>query len=292
MQAAILRLDRMSPAVLVVLAVISIQLGSALAITLFPLYGPLGILFLRMAIGGFCLCILYRSAIGGALRQAPLGIFLLGVAMTVQSAVFYEALNRIPLGITVSIEFLGPLGVALVTSRRLVDVLCVLLAGAGIALLTPAIGTSLDPVGVLLAFGAAAGWACFIVLSTRLSRKIGSGVGLALAMAVSGLLLFPVAGSQAIAVLFANPATLAPVAGVALLSAAIPLLFEFLALRSMPAKNYGILVSLEPVVATLVGIVALAETIDLSAWIAVVLISLASLGVAVSSRADGQPNIT
>lgn len=277
----------MSPTILVVLAVISIQLGSALAITMFPLYGPLGVLFLRMAIGGFCLCILYRSALAGALRQAPVGILLLGVTMTVQSALYYEALNRIPLGITVSIEFLGPLGVALVTSRRLMDVLCVLLAGAGIALLTPAIGTSLDPVGVAFAFAAGGGWACFIVLGARLGRKVGSGVGLAMAMAVSGLLLFPAAGLQAIGVLVANPGTLVAVAGVALFSAAIPLLFEFLALRSMPAKSYGVLVSLEPVVATLVGIVALAETIDLRAWIAVVLISLASLGVAVSSKADG-----
>ena len=128
---------------------------------------------------------------------------------------------------------------------------------------------------------------CFIVLSARLGRRVGSGVGLAMAMAVSGLLLFPAAGLQAIGVLVANPGTLVAVAGVALFSAAIPLLFEFLALRSMPAKSYGVLVSLEPVVATLVGIVALAETIDLRAWIAVVLISLASLGVAVSSKADG-----
>lgn len=290
MHATILRLDRVPPTALVLLAVVSIQLGSALAITLFPIYGPLGMLFLRMAIGGACLCLLYRAALVRALRQAPVGILLLGATMTVQSALFYGALDRIPLGITVSIEFLGPLGVALVTSRRVADVLFVLMAGTGIALLTPAIGTSLDPVGVAFAFGAGAGWACFILLSARLGRAVEGGVGLALAMAVSSLVLLPVAGGRAVATLAAHPATLVAIAGVALFSAAIPLLFEFLALRSMPAKTYGVLVSLEPVVATVVGIAALAERVDVETWIAVVLISLASIGVAVSSRrGSGKP---
>jgi inner membrane transporter RhtA len=282
----LLRLERVPPTLLLLLSILSIQLGSALAITLFPLYGPLGILFLRQAIGGVVLCVLYRAALARAFRQAPLGIAVLGLTMTVQSGVHYEALSRIHLGIAVSIEFLGPLGVALVTSRRLVDVLCVLLAAAGILLLTPTIGTSLDPVGVLLALVAAAGWACFILVSRRVGRSLEGGVGLAMAMAVSGLLLFPVAGLQAVSDVAANPATLVAVAGVALFSAAIPLLFEFLALRSMPARKYGVLVSVEPVVATVVGAALLADLIDLRAWIAIVLISLASVGVALLSKPD------
>jgi inner membrane transporter RhtA len=286
LRATLLRLERVPPTLLLLLSILSIQLGSALAITLFPLYGPLGILFLRQAIGGVVLCVLYREALARAFRQAPLGIAVLGLTMTVQSGVHYEALSRIPLGIAVSVEFLGPLGVALVTSRRLVDVLCVLLAAAGILLLTPAIGTSLDPVGVLLALGAAAGWACFILVSRRVGRSLEGGVGLAMAMAVSGLLLFPVAGVEATTAVAANPATLAAVAGVALFSAAIPLLFEFLALRTMPARKYGVLVSVEPVVATVVGAGLLADVIDLRGWIAIVLISLASVGVALLSKPD------
>jgi inner membrane transporter RhtA len=286
LKATLLRLERVPPTFLLLLAIVSIQLGSALAITLFPVYGPLGMLFLRQAIGGTVLCILYRTALVRAFRQAPLGIVLLGLTMSVQSGVHYEALSRIPLGIAVSIEFLGPLGLALATSRRLVDVLCVLLAAAGILLLTPAIGTSLDPVGVLLALAAAAGWACFILVSRRVGRALEGGVGLALAMAVSGLLLFPVTGLQAFADVAANAATVVAVAGVALFSAALPLLFEFLALRSMPARKYGVLVSIEPVVATLVGAALLADAIDLRAWIAIVLISLASVGVALLSKPD------
>lgn len=281
-----LRLERVPPTLLLLLAIVSIQFGSALAITLFPVYGPLGMLFLRQAIGGAMLCILYRAALVRAFRQAPLGIVLLGLTMSVQSGVHYESLARIPLGIAVSIEFLGPLGLALATSRRLVDVACVLLAGAGILLLTPAIGTSLDPVGVLFALAAAAGWAVFILVSRRVGRALEGGVGMALAMAVSGLLLFPVTGLQAFADVAANAATVVAVAGVALFSAALPLLFEFLALRKMPARKYGVLVSIEPVLATLVGAALLADAIDLRAWIAIILISLASVGVALLSKPE------
>jgi inner membrane transporter RhtA len=285
LQAAISHLDRAPPTLLLLLAILSIQLGAALAMTLFPIYGPLGMLFLRMAIGGALLCMLYRATVMSALRQAPLGILALGLTMAVQSGSFFEALSRIPLGITVAIEFLGPMSVALIASRRLLDVLCVLLAATGIALLTPSIGTSLDPVGVMFAFAAGAGWACFILLCRRLGRVVEGGAGLALAMTIAGLVLFPLVGPAAIAGVAAHSATIVAIIGVVLFSAAIPLLFEFLALKTMPTKKYGVLVSLEPVVATLVGMAVLAETVGLKAWIAVVLITLASIGVALLGRA-------
>lgn len=291
MKAAASRLDRAPATPLLLLAILSIQLGAALAMTLFPIYGPLGMLFLRMTIDGLLLCGLYRSMLGPALRQAPLGIIILGLTMAVQSGTFFEALSRIPLGITVAIEFLGPLGVALITSRRLLDVVCVLLAAAGIALLTPSIGTSLDPVGVAYALAAGAGWACFILLCRRLGKVVEGGAGLALAMTIAGLVLFPFVGIGAIADVAAHPETIIAIIGVVLFSATIPLLFEFLALRTMPAKKYGVLVSLEPVVATLVGMIVLAETVGLKAWIAVVLITLASIGVALLHKAEASAAI-
>ncbi len=290
MKAEVAVLERVPPTAMVLSAIVSIQLGSALAISLFPVFGPLGILFLRMAVGGVFLCLLFRSALLRAVRQAPLGILALGLAMAVQSAMFYEALARIPLGITVSIEFIGPLGVALATSRRLADVACVALAAAGIALLTPSIGTSLDSVGVALALAAAAGWACFILISRHLGRAAEGGVGLALAMAVCGLLLFPVAGIGALGSLAAHPGSVVAVLGIAVFSAAIPLLFEFLALKSMPARKYGVLVSFEPVVATIVGVVALAETIDLRTATAILMICLASIAVTLSGRKSVAPS--
>lgn len=286
MKAATSRLDRAPATLLLLLAILSIQLGSALAITLFPIYGPLGMLFLRMTIGGLLLCALYRSTVFPTLRQAPLGIAALGLTMAVQSGTFFEALSRIPLGITVAIEFFGPLSVALLSSRRWLDVLCVLLAAGGIALLTPALGTSLDPVGVIYAGAAGAGWACFILLCRRLGRAVEGGAGLALAMTIAGLLLSPFVGAGAIGQVAAHRATILAILGVVLFSAAIPLLFEFLALRTMPAKKYGVLVSLEPVVATLVGIALLSETVGVRAWVAVLLITVASIGVALLHKAE------
>lgn len=286
MKAITAPLDRVPATALLLLAIVSIQFGSAIAITLFSLYEPTEVLFLRQTLAGTALCLLYRHAILGALRQAPLGILLLGLSMTASSTLFYEALARIPLGIAVSIEFLGPLGVALATSRRLVDLVCVLLAVGGILLLMPAIGTSLDLHGILFAFASAVAWAAFIFASRHVGQKVEGGVCVALGMAVQALLLLPFAGPTAIATLQDNPSSLAFVAGVAVFSAAIPVLFEFLALKTMAPKKYGILVSLEPVVATLVGFVLLAERIGFRAWIAMLLITIASIGIAIAGRKE------
>jgi inner membrane transporter RhtA len=255
-----------------------------LAIDLFPIYGPIGVLFLRMAIGSALLCLLYRAEVVGALHKAPLGILLLGLTMVAQSGAFYEAIYRIPLGITVSIKFLGPLGLAFATSRRPADILCVLVAAAGVLLLTPKIGTSLDLVGVCYAVVAAAAWACFIVISRSLSRSIPGGVGLAMAMAVSSILLLPAVGMRTLRDVAFHPGTLVTIFGVALFSAAIPSLFEYLALKSMPAKKYGVLISLEPIVATMIGFVLLSESLDFRAGIAILLISTASIATALLSR--------
>jgi inner membrane transporter RhtA len=287
LKAADALLGRASPAALLLLSILSIQIGSAVAITLFPTFGPLGTLFFRNAIGGLLLCVIWRTALGPALRRAPLGILALGLTMAVQSSTFYEALASIPMGIAVAIEFLGPLGIALLASRRWIDVVCVALAAAGILLLTPSIGTSLDPVGVMFAIAAAFGWAGFVLASRRLGQKVDGGVGLALAMAVSGILLLPLAGPQALTTLAANPATLIPIVGVAMFSAALPLLFEFMALKTMPARTYGILVSLEPVAATLIAAILLSDRIGFRAWIAIVLISLASVLAALAKKTNG-----
>ena len=277
-------MEGIPPTILVICAIISIQIGSALAISLFPVFGPQGILFFRMLIAGVGLCLLYKSFLARAIQKAPVGIILLGLTMLAQSATFYEALSRIPLGIAVSIEFLGPLGLALATSRRALDVLCVTCAGVGILLLTPSIGQDLDPIGLLFAFLSAAGWICFIITSRRLSRQIDSGVGLALAMLVSAIALSPFAGVQALTNLANNLETIIAISAVAVFSAAIPLLFEFIALRSIPPRKFGILISFEPVVATVIGITFLSDAITLRSWIAVALISIASLGITIFDK--------
>ena len=167
-------------------------------------------------------------------------------------------------------------GVALATSRRPIDAACVIIATVGILLLTPEIGHQLDLWGVLFALGAGLGWAGVILISRHLGKSLQGGVGAALGMAVCGLLLFSLAGIPALNELITDPATIIIVVGVALLSAAIPYLFEYLALKSMPTKQFGVLVALEPVVAAIVGAIALAQLMDFKTWLAVVLISSAS----------------
>jgi len=271
------RLERMPATLLVVLAVVSINLGSALAISLFPVYGTSGMLFLRMALGAAILMLAYRRRLLPAIRRSPGVILLLGITITLQSGAFYESLARIPLGIAVTIEFLGPLAVALATSRRLVDAGCVVLAAVGILLLAPEIGENLDLVGVLFACGAGVGWAGVILISRHLGKNLEGGVGAALGMAVCALLLFPFAGLSAIGQLVEHSSTILLVVGIALFSAAIPYLFEYLALKTMAPQKFGILVALEPVVAAIVGAIALTQWLDLNTWAAVIFISSASL---------------
>ena len=285
MNRALVLLEQIPATILVLTAVVSINLGSALAIILFPTYGTLGMLFLRMALGGLILCLAYRTQLLPAIRQAPGGIVLLGITITLQSAAFYESLARIPLGVAVAIEFLGPLAVALATSRRPVDAGCVVIAAIGILLLTPDIGERLDPLGVFYALGAGLGWAGVILISRHLGKSLQGGVGAALGMAVCGLLLLPFTGVPALGNLLAHPQTIIIVVGVALFSAAIPYLFEYLALKSMPTRQFGVLVALEPVVAAIVGAIVLAQFMDLKTWLAITLISIASLITSLVSSA-------
>lgn len=257
-------------------AIVSLQLGAVLAIGLFPLFGTHGVLFLRLALGSLLLCVLYRSELRSGWRQAPRGITLLGVLMAVMSMLFYESLLRLPLGIAVAIEFLGPLSVALATSRRWLDIGCVILAGGGILLLAPDIGAALDPIGVLYALGAGACWGGYVIVGQRLGKAVEGGAGLAIAMSIAALILLPIGGFDVLAQLPANIPSWPAILGVGMFSAGLPLLFEYLALKSMPAKTYGVLIAMEPVVATLVGFLMLGDSIGWRGWFAILLVSLAS----------------
>lgn len=279
-------LNRIPGPALVLLAIVSIQGGSALAIALFAIYDPLALLALRMALGAAVLCLAHRRAIIGAARSSPAGIVALGLTMVAQSGAFYGAIDRIPLGIAASIELLGPLVLALTTSRRTIDIATVLLAGAGVAVLAPDVGERLDPIGVACAAGAAAGWAAFILIGRRLGRTLDGGVGLTLAMAVAALVLLPFVGPRALATAAGAPHTMVAVVGVALFASALPLLFEYLALKTVSPTRYGVLLSIEPVAATLIGLVALGQRVAPDAWVAVGLISGASMLAAWFARSQ------
>ena len=270
------------PPGLLLVSIVSIQLGAAVAVHLFEPLGPIATAFLRLAFSAALLLAAAQGRIGpGARRHAGM-LLLFGCAIGAMNLCFYGAIARIPLGIAVAIEFIGPLGVAVLTSRRLKDFFWVGLAVAGLVLLTPDIGRDLDPLGVGLALAAGAGWASFILISPRVARGVGD-VGLALAMLVASLFTLPFAlvagGLERL-----EPGLLAAAMGVAVLSTALPLSLEFEALRRMSARAYGILVTLEPVVAALVGAVILSQALPPMALVAIGCVTSAAIGVTLSDR--------
>jgi inner membrane transporter RhtA len=201
---------------------------------------------------------------------------------------FYSALARIPLGVAVTLEFSGPLAVAVLGSRRLLDGLWVALAAGGIILLAPIGafgGLDLDPVGVGLALLAGLFWATYIILSQKTGAEFSGVTGLAIGMAVGAVALVPVGVFQG-GVALLDPKVLVLGAGVALLSSAIPYSLEMEALRRIPAKVFGVLMSLEPAVAALVGLVALGEVLQPRAIVAVFLVTIAAIGASRFASGD------
>jgi inner membrane transporter RhtA len=262
---------------LVLGAIASVQIGAAVAFNLFDDVGPAGAVFLRIAFAMAVLVAIWRPS----WREHPpprrrLAV-LFGLALAAMNLSFYEALDRIPLGIAVTFEFVGPLGVAIAASRRGLDVLWVVLAAAGILLLSPGVGDSLDGLGVFFALFAGAWWAAYIVLSARIGREFQGGTGLALAMVVSTVLLLPVGVGAAGTDLIAPGVLLAGLV-IALLSSAIPYSLELEALRRLPTGTFGVLMSLEPAVAVAVGFVLLDQDLLARELVAIALVVVASAG--------------
>lgn len=264
-------------------AIVSVQGGAALAKGLFPVLGPLGTVGLRVGLSAIILLAAFRPPLRRLTAAQWRVIVPYGAVLGVMNLVFYSALARIPLGLAVTLEFVGPLGVAVFGSRRLVDGAWVVLAAAGIALIAPWTGGNVDPLGVLLALAAGACWAAYILLGGRVSRLIPGGAAVSAGMLIAAAVALPVAiASGGWAHLTAG--RFAAGAGVALLSSAIPYTLEMIALKALPARTFGILMSLEPAVAALAGIVFLHEILSPSQWIAVALVIAASTGSTLTSR--------
>jgi inner membrane transporter RhtA len=271
------------PPGLMLISVVSVQVGAAVAIRLFPVIGPITTTFLRIAFSALLLLVASRRTIDrGAWRHAG-SLLAFGFVMAAMNLCFYGAIARIPLGIAVAIEFIGPLGLAALTSRRMRDFAWIALAVAGIALLTPDIGVALDPLGVGFALLAAVGWAAYVILSRRVGRALPGGSGLALTMLVATVVTLPAElATGGLGEL--DTGLLAGAFAVAILSTALPLSLEFEALKRMTARTYGILVTLEPAVAALVGAVALGQAMGPKAILAVACVTAAALGVTISDR--------
>ena len=279
--------DRVPPITLVLGAVASVQIGASLAKTLFDEVGPGGTVLLRILLAAVILVALWRPDVRGRSRADWWLIAAFGFCLAGMNFAFYEAIDRIPLGVGVTFEFVGPLGVAVYGSRRALDLLWVLLAGAGIALLADP-GGDFDGVGVALALLAGAFWAAYILASARMGKTTPGGSGLALAMVAATALVLPFGVAEGGAELI-DPAVLGMGLGVAILSSAIPYSLEFEALRRLPAGVFGVLMSLEPAMAALAGFVVLGEVLDARELAAIGLVVVASAGAA--RGASGAPPV-
>lgn len=269
---------------LVAVAVGSIQFGAALARTLFDEAGPAGTVLVRVALAAAVLALLWRPPLRGHSRADWRLAVAFGVALAVMNLFFYEALARIPLGLAVTFEFVGPLGVALAGSRRGRDLLWVALAGGGIVLIASPGTADLDALGVLYALVAGGGWAAYILLSARTGRAFPGGAGLALAMCVAAVVLLPFGVADAGRALL-DPHVLLVGAAVAMLSSAIPYSAEFEALRLLPEHVFGVLLSLEPAVAALAGYLVLDQGLGARALLGIALVMAATAGAVAGTRA-------
>jgi inner membrane transporter RhtA len=261
----------------------SVQFGSALAATLFHRIGPSGAVLLRLVSAAVVLLALWRprprsQPRGSLFLAAGFGLVLAGMNLS-----FYGALHHIPLGIAVTIEFTGPLAVAIAGSRRPQDVVWVLLALAGILALTRSGTTGLSGVGIALALLAGMFWGTYIVLNRRLGQTFTGGTGLALAMAVGAVVALPLGLSEGGSQLLA-PGILARGCAVGMLSSAIPYSLEVEALRRLDPSVFAVLMSLEPAVAALAGLIVLGQGLGLRAGLGIVLVVAASAGASLTSR--------
>jgi inner membrane transporter RhtA len=280
--------DRIPAPWLVVAGVSSVQLGAAIAKSLFDELTPTGLVMLRLVFGGLILGLLFRPRVRErSSRELQLALAF-GLTLVTMNFCFYQAIDRIPLGIAVTLEFVGPLGVALVGSRRSSDFLWVAMAASGIALLAPGIGEGLDAVGVAFALGAGVLWAAYITLSIHVGRAFTGPTGLVLAMAVGAAVSLPFGIASAGSALL-EPELLAAAFAVAVLSAALPWSLELEALRRIPAHVFGVLMSLEPAIGALVGFLVLGERIGVPAVTAIAFVVIASAGAARGARAAPAP---
>ncbi len=256
------------------------QIGGALAKTVFPVLGTPGTVFIRVASAALMLLVVARPRLEHGWKRNAGIVGLFGAILGTMNLVFYLALARIPFGICVTLEFTGPLAVAVAGSRRPRDLLWVVLAAGGIVLLSPLETHDLDPIGVMLALGAGVCWASYIIVGARLGKAFDGGHGLAMAMAVAALILLPIGGGTGIGRGIHAPLALVTGCAVGLLSSALPYSLEVEALRRLPTRVFGVWMSLEPALAAVAGFLMLGERLGFHAIIALIMVTIASAGAA------------
>ena len=276
----------MMPVMFILASCFSLQFGAALAVQLFPELGSWGTTTLRLGLAAVVLLAITRPRIHRFSREQWIAVVVFGVVVGGMNGSFYAAIERIPLGTAVAIEFLGPLTISAILSTRRSDLLWVVLALAGVSLFGVESLTGvadLDPLGVLLALVAAFFWGLYVLSSARVGRLVPGQDGLAVAMAVGALAVLPLGSSGALTGLM-DPRLLALAAATGLLASVLPYTLELSALRRLPRHVFGILLSLEPVVALLAGVLLLHQEVTVLRVLAAALVVGASVGVTLTAQ--------
>jgi inner membrane transporter RhtA len=263
----------------------SLQFGAAFAVILLHTIGPAGAASLRIIFAAGLLLVFVRPKLRGRKRSDLVYGALFGLVLATMNVCYYEAAARVPLGVAVTLEFIGPLGLAVVMSRRLRDLTWVACAAAGVLLLYEGGVERLDPVGVAFGFAAGACWAAYILLGARVGRAFPAGQGLAVAMVAGSIAILPLTAATATAELF-EPKVLLLGLCVAAMSSALPYTLELAALRRIPARTFGVLMSLQPAVAVVAGFVVLGQRLTVWQLLAIALVIVASAGATRSARAE------
>lgn len=273
---------------LVLGGIVSVQFGAAVAVTVFDRVGPGGAVALRLVGAAVIFVVAVRPRLRGRSRADLAVVVAFGLTLAGMNYSFYEALARLPLGAAVTLEFLGPLTLAVALSRRRVEVVWVLLAAAGILLLGRGELSGLDPVGVLLALTAGGLWAGYILLSGSTGRRWEGLDGLAVASVVAGLAVLPIGLASAGTALLDRDVLLVGLL-VALLSSVVPYGFELVALRRLSARTFGVLLSLEPAAAALAGLLVLDQRLAVLQVAGIALVAVASAGATLGARGRVPP---
>ncbi|KIQ14524.1 transporter [Flavobacterium sp. MEB061] len=271
------------PVPAVLLAIISVQCGAAIAKSLFPAIGAAGTASIRIGVSALILLLAYRPNLKAITREQWKIVVPYGLALGAMNLIFYLAIERIPIGLAVTLEFIGPLLVAIIGSRRLIDYCWILLAAAGIVLIAPWSNERIDPLGVLFALIAGGLWAAYIVLGGKISRIMNDGQAVSTGMLFAAILILPF-GFYENGLANLTPKLFGMGVALALLSSAIPFTLEMKALGQLPPRTFSILMSLEPAAASVCAFIFLQENLNFYEILAVFCVVAASVGSTLTAK--------
>ncbi|MDA6068879.1 DMT family transporter [Flavobacterium sp. AC] len=271
------------PIYAVLLAIVSVQCGAAIAKSLFPAIGAAGTASIRIGVSAIILLIAYRPNLKAITPKQWKIVVPYGLSLGAMNLIFYLAIERIPIGLAVTLEFIGPLLVAIIGSRRLIDYCWVLLAATGIVLIAPWSNDRVDILGVAFALLAGAFWAAYIILGGKVSQIMNGGQAVSTGMLFAAILILPV-GFYENGLVNLTPKLFGMGVALALLSSAIPFTLEMKALGQLPPRTFSILMSLEPAAASICAFLFLQEKLDLYEVLAVFCVVVASAGSTLTAK--------